>query len=81
MKPCTYILFSESLQQYYTGSTLDIEQRLRDHNNGLSKHTSKGRPWRMVYSVECNSKTDALKLENKIKKRGAKRYLEDLQKT
>ena len=81
MQPCTYILFSESLQQYYTGSTSDIKQRFSDHNNGLSKHTRKGRPWRMIYSIECNSKTEALQLENKIKKRGAKRYLEDLEKS
>jgi putative endonuclease len=73
-----YILYSESLQQYYTGSTQELEKRLNDHNNGWSKHTSKGVSWILVYSEEFKTRTDALKKENTIKKRGAKRFLESL---
>ena len=74
-----YILFSDSLQQYYTGSTNDLAKRLNDHNNGWSKHTSKGLPWKMVYSREYESRTEALKAENLIKKRGAKRFLQQIE--
>jgi len=73
-----YILFSESLQQYYTGSRQDLEKRLNDHNNGWSKHTSKGIPWALVYSEIFSTRTEALKKENVIKKRGAKRFLQSL---
>ncbi|TDH26121.1 GIY-YIG nuclease family protein [Segetibacter sp. 3557_3] len=71
-----YILFSDSLQQFYTGSTQDLAKRLNDHNNGWSKHTSKGVPWKLVYTKVYEGRTEALKAENNIKKRGAKRFLE-----
>jgi putative endonuclease len=72
-----YILYSEKLGQYYTGFTMDVKQRLLDHNSGLSVHTSKGRPWTLILAEEISDKKTALQLENKIKKRGAKRYLQD----
>jgi putative endonuclease len=46
----TYILFSASLNQYYVGSTDNLERRLNDHNTGRSKHTSKG----MRHCAEVN---------------------------
>ena len=73
-----YILFSESLQQYYIGSTQDLTKRLNDHNSGWSKHTSKGTPWILVYSEAFTTRTEALRKENIIKKRGAKRFLQKL---
>ncbi len=73
----TYILFSNKLNQYYIGSTNNIERRLNDHNTGRSKHTSKGMPWNIVFTKEFESRTDAVRLEISIKKRGAARYLSD----
>jgi len=73
----TYILFSPSLQKHYVGSTGDLTTRLRDHNSGRSKYTARGKPWNLIYSKEFQNHTEALKLENKIKRRGASRYLED----
>ena len=73
-----YILFSETLNQYYTGSTQDLNKRVNDHNNGWSKHTSKGIPWVLLYSLIFESRTEALQKENTIKKRGAKRFLADV---
>ena len=72
-----YILFSEKLNQYYTGSTLNIEKRLFEHNSGKSKHTSKGIPWVLIFSQELANRTEAVRLEVAIKKRGAARYLAD----
>ena len=76
MSTYVYILFSEYLQQYYTGCTNDITKRLNDHNSGWSKHTSKGVPWTLIYSESFQTRTEALKKENQIKKRGAKRFLQ-----
>jgi putative endonuclease len=73
-----YILYSEKLSQYYTGYCSDFIKRLNDHNKGFSKHTRKGMPWKVIMIKELNDKTLALRLENTIKKRGAKRYLEDI---
>jgi len=73
----TYILFSPTLQKHYVGSTGNLANRLRDHNSGRSRYTAKGKPWSLVYSKEFQNHTEALQLENKIKRRGASRYLED----
>ncbi len=73
----TYILFSTKLNQFHIGSTQDLGSRLCYHNNCRSKHTSRGILWNIVYSTEHTSRTDAIRLEIVIKKRGAARYLHD----
>ena len=35
-------------------------------------------PWELVYSINFDTRAEAVALETKIKKRGAKRYLADL---
>jgi len=74
----TYILYSEKLAVFYTGHTKDMERRLEEHNRGKSAFAAKGMPWRVVYRFEASSRADAAKLERKIKKRGAQRFLRDL---
>ncbi len=76
----TYIIFSEKLNQYYTGSTQNLENRLNDHNTGRGKHSSKGEPWTLVFSQKFSTRAEAVRLENSIKKRGAKRFLDDRKK-
>ena len=75
---CVYILFSESLKKYYIGQTKDLDLRFQQHNAGLSKYTKNGVPWRQVKHFEVKSRSEAVKLERKIKSRGAKRYLENI---
>jgi putative endonuclease len=72
-----YILWSESLQKFYVGRTNDIDDRLHRHNSGYQKFTSKGRPWILVSTFDCKDRAEAFNLENKVKKRGIKRFLED----
>jgi putative endonuclease len=36
-----YILQSEANGQYYIGQSSDLEKRLKFHNDGYEKHTSK----------------------------------------
>ncbi len=73
-----YILFSDCLNRYYTGSCADLGKRLAEHNRGQSRYTKTGVPWRLVRSFEVSDRGNALKLETKIKKRGAARFLSDL---
>ena len=73
-----YILYSETRSRYYSGQTADIKDRLIRHNQGREKSTKNGKPWRMVWHTQVADRSEALKLEIKIKKRGAKRFLEDL---
>ncbi len=72
-----YILWSELLQKFYVGNTNDVEDRLHRHNKGYETFTSKGRPWIMICNFNCKDRSEAVRLENRIKKRGIRRFLED----
>ena len=72
----TYILWSESLQKFYAGSTKDLDQRLLRHNSGRVRYTSKGVPWRLIWSQNGIDRKEVVNLEMKIKSRGIKRFLE-----
>lgn len=72
-----YILFSETLSRYYVGQTSNIEDRLKRHNGGYVKSTKNGLPWKLIYKKEVQTRSEALILEKRIKKRGAKRYLDN----
>jgi putative endonuclease len=63
-----YVLRSESNpKRYYTGLTSNLSSRLAAHNAGTSKHTSTGRPWRVVVSLEFADPDSAAKFERYLK--------------
>ena len=74
----TYIIFSNSKNKFYVGSTNNLQRRLLEHNSRQTKSTKFGVPWEIVYFKEFDSKSNAARLESAIKKRGIKRYLMDL---
>jgi putative endonuclease len=71
------ILFSEKSSRYYVGQTADIDKRLKRHNQGLVRSTKGGIPWKIVLQIDVLNRSEAVVLERKIKKRGAKRYLDN----
>ncbi len=50
---------------------------MQRHNAGRSKATKHGIPWMIIHTVEVDNRSEAVKLESTIKKRGIKRWLED----
>ena len=53
----------------YTGYTVNLDERIETHNNGLGAKYTRGRlPVKLVYQEEYNSKSEALKREIRIKK-------------
>ena len=77
----TYILFSISKNKYYVGHTNNISRRLAEHNSGQNKSTKLGSLWELVYFKEFDSKSEAYRLEMKIKSRGISRFLNDTEKS
>ena len=71
-----YILYSNKVNKFYVGYTSDIHLRLSQHNDALSKYSKSGIPWQIIYTIELVEKREAIILEQRIKKNGAKRYLE-----
>jgi putative endonuclease len=56
--------------RFYIGMTTDLEERLLDHSNGVSKWTKYRGPWKLRWSQECESISEARKLENRLKRQG-----------
>ncbi len=67
MKYFVYILFSELIQKFYIGQTQNLCERIKRHNSGFEKFTSKGKTWTLKYYTSCESRAEAFKLERKIK--------------
>ena len=63
-----YIIKSQSSGRYYIGSTSDLIQRLRHHNSGANRSTSKRGPWNVVYTEEFEDKKSAWLRERQIKR-------------
>jgi putative endonuclease len=55
---------------YYCGITTDMQQRLKQHNAGIASRYTRGRtPITVIARTpNCYSKSEALKLEHRIKK-------------
>ena len=73
-----YILFSQSCNKFYTGYTQALGNRINEHNAGETTSIKSCIPWSLIWKTEMPSRGEAMKLEKKIKARGAKRFLADL---
>ncbi len=71
-----YILRSLKNKRHYTGISTDVERRLLEHNEGKTKSTRPHTPYEIIWTSEFMTKSDALKLEIRIKKRGAANYID-----
>jgi putative endonuclease len=77
-----YIIQSETTGRYYCGYSSDPERRLRQHNDPHNTFTRTTKvfagPWQLIWSKDLETRTEALRLEKRIKKRGIARFLQDL---
>ena len=79
-----YILHSDKLKRYYTGSTeLRPEERLKIHLSkqyGNSKFTSAAEDWQLFHAFECNCISQAQSIEKHIKRMKSSVYVRNLKK-
>ena len=73
----TYILYSQKINKFYTGQTHDLNRRIQEHNSGKTHFMKSGSPWSLVYSQVHQTRSEAMSLEKRIKKRGVSRFLKD----
>lgn len=76
MKPCVYFLKSLKNGRYYIGSTIDINRRLVEHNNGKSRYTKYSIPFQLVFKQNYSTLEEARMIERKIKRLKRKDILE-----
>ena len=79
MQYTVYILKSLRSGRYYVGQTYDLNKRLAEHNSELAGHTLKEQPWQVCWSMQLDTRAEAMQMEKKIKKRGANRFLQDME--
>lgn len=76
-----YILYSNSIDRYYIGTSHDPDKRLQYHNTSNKGWTCRGRPWTLVFSREFNSKFEAQKWELTLKRIGKRSVIEKILNT
>ncbi|SMO76675.1 GIY-YIG nuclease family protein [Fodinibius sediminis] len=75
----TYIIYSKTRDQYYTGSTsVEVELRLKRHNEGWTRSTKAGIPWELKYYRSFSEKSEALKWEYAVKRQKSRAFIERL---
>jgi putative endonuclease len=62
-----YIIKSSSSGRLYIGQTARLQQRLEEHQQGISRYTRGRGPWELVYHEEYNTRADAMAREKFLK--------------
>jgi len=65
-----YVYLIQSIpfpEQRYVGITSNLNDRIKSHNEGRSKHTSKFKPWRIVACIAFSSESKAIDFERYLK--------------
>ena len=62
-----YMIKSTSLKKHYYGHTSDLEERIKSHNSTQNKYTRGKGPWVLKGFVKCRSKSEAIRVEQKLK--------------
>jgi putative endonuclease len=62
-----YVIRNENGRSYI-GISEDVQKRLQQHNDGLSKWTSKFGPWALIWTSKSMSLSEARSLESLLKR-------------
>ena len=73
-----YILFSNKLNKFYIGETVDYEVRTQQHNQNYftKSFTGRANDWSLKLAFSCKNKAEAKKLEKFIKKQKSRVFIE-----
>jgi putative endonuclease len=75
----TYILYSKKIDRYYIGSSANLQDRIKRHNQGRSKATKPGASdWTLVFSEEYPSRQEAVARELFIKRQKSRVFIKKL---
>ena len=75
-----YILFSRSIDSFYIGQSIDPALRLEEHNLRLMNRafTKRADDWEIFFTIQCESRKQAILIEKNIKKMISRKYLTNL---
>ena len=67
MQFVVYILYSPGFKRFYIGQTNNLDSRIQRHNSGRESFTKKYMPWDLIAHFEKEDRSEAMKLERKLK--------------
>ena len=73
-----YILQSQTSGRFYVGHTERIDSRVHEHNSGQTKSTRNKGPWVLVHQEGFDTRAEAVKRENEIKRWKSHRTIQEL---
>jgi len=69
-----YILLSSKFHRFYFGSTNNLKERLKLHNNGQVKSTKGGEPWILIWYAAFQTEKEARNFELYLKTGSGKSF-------
>jgi len=78
MNGYVYILKSLKNNRFYIGSTINIKNRLQEHNSGNSVYTSFSLPFELVFKQEFETIKVARQIEYKLKQLKNREIIESI---
>jgi putative endonuclease len=62
-----YILEAIESKRYYIGQTENLDERVKKHNQGRNHSTKFYIPWKLKWWKEFETRSEAIKMEKKLK--------------
>lgn len=62
-----YVLHNPIIKKLYIGYSSSVSNRLVQHQRGKSQFTSQNENWQLLFEKKCDSKSEAISLERKLK--------------
>jgi len=73
-----YAIKSDIDQRIYVGFTSNVNKRIKEHNSGKTRSTKGYRPWKLIFTEECQSRIEAREKEKYYKSGIGKEKLKDM---
>ncbi|MBK8519653.1 MAG: GIY-YIG nuclease family protein [Ferruginibacter sp.] len=70
-----YVIKSLNHDFYYKGHCEDLDQRLKQHNSGMTESIRPYLPFKLVYKEEFNTRAEAISREKYLKSSAGRRFL------
>jgi putative endonuclease len=73
-----YAIKSLTRNYIYVGITHELEERFERHNTGKNKTTAPYKPFKLIYTEDCQNRTEARNREKYLKSGVGKEFLRKL---
>jgi putative endonuclease len=75
-----YVIYNKIAGKYYVGQTINIDERIKQHNNHTFKSYTSRFPgkWELIHLESLPTRSEALKREKGLKSGGGREYIKSI---